>query len=67
MSQHVLTRDVYTPEAIDAGITAFATLLRASAHHDQAQSVIDVTSSDDRVTRELLNYILATSAQELLS
>jgi hypothetical protein len=64
--QYELTRDIYTPTAIDHGIAAFAHLITANAEHLDAYSVLTVMTTHDAMAAELLNYVLALSAQELL-
>lgn len=64
--QYELTRDIYTPAAIDSGITAFAHLVPADAEHHEAYSVLTVKAADNAIAAELLNYVLALSVQQLL-
>lgn len=64
--RYELTRDVYTPKAIDLTITAFAHLLPAHADHHDAYSVVTIMAHDDMMVAELMNHALALSAQQLL-
>jgi hypothetical protein len=64
--QYELTHDVYTPSAIDSSISAFAHLVSARADHRDAYSLVTIASNDKSIDAELLNYVLALSAKELL-
>lgn len=67
MRHYTLTHGVYTPQGIDLGIAAFAHLCRATSQHNSDHSILTITAGDEVICAELLNYILALSAQELLS
>lgn len=67
MKSFELTRDVYTEDAIDGGIAAFAAVCAATAIHETGFSFLTILTADSYIASELLNYILAASAQELLS
>ena len=67
MRQYTLTHDVYTPHGIDLGIAAFAHLCHAASQHDADHSILTISATDEAICADLLNYILAISAQELLS
>ena len=62
----VLSHEIYTTSAIDAGIAAFAHLLTATVEHQDRDTTITIIAATDDVVAELLNYVLGLSAQELL-
>jgi hypothetical protein len=66
MRQYELTHAIYTPRSIDAGVQAFAQICQATAAHGADSSVVTITGADETLDSELLNYILALTAQELL-
>lgn len=66
MRRYELTHKIYTTGSIEAGIAAFAHLCNATADHHADHSVLTVTAPDDTLDREMLNYILALAAQEIL-
>ena len=66
MRRYELTHKVYTPSSIDAGVAAFGHLCHATAQHHDNDSVLTITAPDETLDREMLNYILALAAQELL-
>jgi hypothetical protein len=62
----VLSHDVYTVNAIDEGTAAFAPHCDATVVHRESESVITINSVKSDMAWEMLNYILALSARELL-
>lgn len=66
MTQYRLTAGIYTPNAIAAGIEAFAHLCTATAYNGDDHTILTISSNDSVLDAELLNYILTLSAQELL-
>ena len=66
MRQYELTHAIYTPSSIDAGIAAFGHLCQATAERLVDESVLTITGGDEALDPELLNYILALAAQEIL-
>jgi hypothetical protein len=66
MTEYRLSIDIYTPQAVAEGIKVFAHLCTASSHLGGDHIVLRVDAADDPVHAELLNYILALSAQSLL-
>lgn len=67
MTHFRLTRDIYTVHAIDEGICAFSHHCSATVEHGPSESVLTLAANEETVAAEFLNYILAMSAQELLS
>src|SRR4051794_33253808 len=63
---YLLTHDAYTPQGIQAAVSAFSALCTATAQHHQTQSVLMITA-DETIIGEFLNYALASSVAELLS
>ena len=61
-----LTRRIYTTEALQQTIAAFANLCSASFTSEAGAHVLCLTAPRAQVTDEFLNYALALSAQELL-
>jgi hypothetical protein len=66
MTEYRLSTDIYTPQAVADGIQAFAHLCTASSHLAGDHMILRIDATDDPVHAELLNYILALSAQSLL-
>lgn len=66
MTEYRLPTDIYTQQAIADGIQAFAHLCAASAHPAGDHTILKVAAADIALQAELLNYILAVSAQSLL-
>ncbi len=66
MTRYILTHDIYTPLSIEAGVAAFAHLCQAASQHDDKYSILTISVGDHTIQAELLNYILALSAQDLL-
>lgn len=62
----VLTQEIYTFNAIDQGLTAFASHCDAKVEFGADESTITI-HGDDRIAAELLNYILTLSAAEILA
>lgn len=66
MTEYRLPIDIYAPQAVADGIQAFAHLCAASCNLADDHTILRVDATDDLLTAELLNYILALSAQSLL-
>jgi len=62
----ILTRRIYTPDAIKQTMAAFANLCTASFTSGDSDHILILTEVRAQVTDEFLNYALALSAQELL-
>ena len=61
-----LTRRIYTADALEQTVQAFATLCTASFTSGAAAHLLCLTAPRPHVTEEFLNYALVLSAQELL-
>lgn len=61
-----LTRRIYTSDALQHTVEAFANICTASFTSGADAHLLSVTASRPHVTDEFLNYALALSAQELL-
>jgi hypothetical protein len=61
-----LTRRIYTPDAIQQTVEAFANICTASVTSREEAHILRVTAPRPQVMDEFLNYALALSAQELL-
>jgi hypothetical protein len=66
VSEYVLASEIYTPEAVAAGIKAFANHCNATAQPREGHTILSIEGTDDVHHAELLNYILTLSAQALL-
>ena len=66
MTEYRLPIELYTPQAVAAGVQAFAHLFAASGHLAGDHTILKVDAADHVLHAELLNYILALSAQSLL-
>jgi hypothetical protein len=66
VTEYRLSIDIYTPQAVADGIQAFAHLCAATGHPAGDCTILRVDATDDLLPAELLNYILALSAQSLL-
>ena len=66
MTEYRLSIDIYAPQAVADGIQAFAHLCTATGHPAGDHTILRVDTTDDLLPEELLNYILALSAQSLL-
>jgi hypothetical protein len=64
--EYRLTTAVYTEEAVTAGISAFAHLCSARMTASEEHIVLAISDGDETLHAELLNYVLALSAQALL-
>jgi hypothetical protein len=61
-----LTRRIYTPEALEQTVKAFAKMCTASFKSGEDAHVLSITAMRPQITDEFLNYALALSAQEHL-
>jgi hypothetical protein len=64
--EYRLPIDIYTSQAVTDGIQAFARVCSASGTLADDHTILGIDSMDDLLHAELLNYILALSAQSLL-
>lgn len=65
-STFTLTRCIYTPDALQQTVAAFAHICAASITSGDDAHILRITATRPHVTDEFLNYALALSAQELL-
>jgi len=62
----MLTLRIYTPNALQQTVEAFAKICTASVTTQKEAHILRVTAPQPQVMDEFLNYALALSAQELL-
>jgi hypothetical protein len=61
-----LTRQIYTLEALQQTVAAFAGHCDASFSAEEESHVLQITTTNQQVKDEFLNYVLGLSAQEKL-
>ena len=66
MTEYRLSSDIYTEQAVAEGIKAFAHLCTATSYPAGDYTILRIDGTDDMLHAELLNYILALSAQTIL-